>query len=84
MKLKDIVDIIKRPFILVDPNEAIDYKAVQLMVRVNNSYYVGHNIHGITEDIINREPNDMEREIDYITAIRYMPETPTVVIKLKK
>lgn len=84
MNLKDIIEYFNTPFIIIDPNEKIDYKAVQLMVKFDNRYYVGHTVHGIREDIINTNPEILDREVDHIGAIRYDPNTVMVAIKLYK
>ena len=84
MKLKEIVNYIKTPFMLVDPREKADYKAVQTMVKIDNRYHVGHRIHGIHEDIIDFMPEMMEREIENISAIRYDPNTIMTAVKLIK
>jgi hypothetical protein len=38
MKLKDIVNYIRRPFIVIIPGEKIDHDQVQMLVKIDNKY----------------------------------------------
>ena len=84
MKLKDIANYIRRPFIVIIPGEKIDHDQVQMLVKIDNKYHVGHTIHGIEEDIENTRPEIMDYEIDELLSVRDYKDKSRIVVKFLK